>query len=181
MSGLEKSQLRTIVKTMRRAELEDLMCMLCLINKEAMGFVEATLHTEDFLTRMRSDCLARLEQLFSHTDRSGVLESAKRCVRAFAQMILDEDQVLGLMLSCLESAVCWAINTGSPEAFCDELMDMFEAFVARLNRQENDELYQSLHERIVRLELDADMLGGQFGETFSELCLDIRWWGSAQG
>ena len=171
------SQLRAVLRQMSRDELENMICMLSRASDESAAQLESLIHSEEYVARLLSDCKQKLRVLFSYTNRSGILSAARRCVQAFAKHTQNEPVLLELMLTCLEGAMDWVLRTETPSIFGNDLIDMFTAFVERMNKQQTKELFSHLNNRITKLELEADMLGWSFGETLSEACLNIRWWG----
>lgn len=178
MSRLEVAQLRAILREMSREELEDMICALNLTYQNVAQFLDDAVHTEEYAARVLAHCKQKLDILFSYTNRSGILRAAKRVVSGFAAAAVDEAALLELQLYMIEGAMRWAFDTETPSVFGGEIIEMFADFVRRLNRQRDDAAFRGFHSRIARLELDADMLGWSFGESLSESCLDIRWWGA---
>ncbi|MEG0124773.1 MAG: hypothetical protein RR142_03235 [Clostridia bacterium] len=174
MTQLTLANLRAILHTMNKPEIEDMVCALYRSGEDASTFFNNRYNTQEYIDRLLHTYKAYLDVYFCHLCDYENATQLKRYVYEFSHAVSDVASALELMLFCVEKATQYACDEEASYLFLDDLIAIFRDFVQMLSQQSDFvRLFSHFQVRLEQLEWDAGSVGIKYGETISELCLEL--------
>ncbi|MEG0742215.1 MAG: hypothetical protein RSB91_06090 [Clostridia bacterium] len=170
-------QLRAVLRAMKPLELEDAICILYRTSAEAAAFFNERYNTPAYVTHLLDEYRSMLRLQLSHVNACGCITRVKNSLEEFQRLTCCSEAALELMLFCVETATSWARDDILSITACNEMLEVFRRFITLLNQETENRLFLRFKERLEQLEWNAGTVSWSYGETLSDMCMDIRWWG----